>query len=216
MSDLSFPSSTVFNQRIPKAKFYENLAIGNNIKHLFIDQIDTIIWQNERSPATLGVNPGNAVEEIEIFAIQFNQPEISPKILQAIEERIPYHILFLLKYAGKIATTIGYKETNKKSGSVNLAKYFITKPKEEAGFTLELSGLDMDAIYANLVKQIAGIDNGWPDGYTLREQVDRIIYNEKRDKDIAALRRKMKVEKQFNRQVELHDEIKRLMREKIE
>jgi hypothetical protein len=214
MANLSFPSSTVFNQRIPKTKFYENLAIGNNIKRLFIDQIDTIVWQNKLSPATLSVGPGNAVEEIEIFVIQLNQPEISFKILQIIDEGIPYHILFLLKYAGKIAVAIGYKEINKKSNSVNLIKHFITEPKEEAGFTLELSGLDMDAIYGNIIKQIAGIDSEWPGGYTLREQVDRIIYNEKLDKDIAALRRKMKAETQFNRQVELHEEIKRLMMER--
>jgi hypothetical protein len=94
-----------------------------------------------------------------------------------------------------------------------LTKHFITKFREETGFNLELSGLDMDAIYGNFIKQIAGIDNEWPGGYTLREQVDRIIYNEKLEKDIATLRRKMKVEKQFNRQVETHEEIKRLLRE---
>jgi hypothetical protein len=34
------------------------------------------------------------------------------------------------------------------------------------------------------------------------------------EKDITALRRKMKAERQFNRQVELHEEIKRLLKEK--
>jgi hypothetical protein len=214
MSNLSFPSSTIFNQRVPKTKFYENLAIGNDIKRLFIDQIDTITWQNKLSPATLSVGPGSTVEEIEIFAIQLNQPEISPKILQIIDEGIPYHILFLLKFANKTAAAIGYKEINKKSNSVNLVKHFITESREEIGFNLELSGLDMDAIYRNFIKQIAGIDNEWPDRYTLREQVDRIIYNEKLEKDIAVLQRKMKVETQFNRQVELHEEIKRLLKER--
>jgi hypothetical protein len=214
MAKLSFPSSTVFNRRVPKIKFYENLAIGNTIKRLFIDQIDTITWQNKLSPATLSVGPGSAAEEIEIFVIRLNQPEISPKILQIIDEGIPYHILFLLKFAGKIAAAIGYKEINKKSNSVNLVKHFITKFREETGFTLELSGLDMDVIYGNFIKQIAGIDNEWPDGYTLREQVDRIIYNEKLEKDMATLRRKMKAETQFNRQVELHEEIKRLLKER--
>jgi hypothetical protein len=117
-----------------------------------------------------------------------------------------------LKFAGKIAVAIGYKEINK--NSVNLLKHFITAPKADACFTLELSGLDMDAIYGNFIKQIASIDGEWLDEYTIREQVDRIVYNEKLDKDIAALRRKIKGEKQFNQQVEMHEEIKRLLRER--
>jgi hypothetical protein len=117
-----------------------------------------------------------------------------------------------LKFAGKIAAAISYKEINNKS--VNLLKHFITAPKADACFTLELSGLDMDAIYGNFIKQIASIDGEWLDGYTLREHVDRIVYNEKLDKDIAALRRKIKGEKQFNQKEKMHEEIKRLMGER--
>jgi L-fucose isomerase-like protein len=74
----------------------------------------------------------------------------------------------------------------------------------------------MDAIYQNFIKQVAGIDKEWTDGYTLKDQVDRIIRNERFDKEIAALRKKMKSENQFNRQVELHEEIKKLLKERGE
>jgi hypothetical protein len=106
---MTFPSSTVCNRRIPKTKFYENLDIDSPIKRLFIDQIDTIIWQNKLSASTLNVEKGELVEEIEVFLITLNQAEINTKILKAIDEGIPYHILFLLKHEDRIRTVIAIK-----------------------------------------------------------------------------------------------------------
>jgi hypothetical protein len=113
---MTFPSSTVFNRRIPKTKFYENLDIDSPIKRLFIDQLDTIIWQNKLSASTLNVEKGELVEEIEVFLITLNQAEINTKILKAIDEGIPYHILFLLKHEDTIRTAMAYKEM---AGSVD-------------------------------------------------------------------------------------------------
>jgi hypothetical protein len=48
----------------------------------------------------------------------------------------------------------------------------------------------------------------------LREAVLRAEKWEEIDKRIAILQGKMHTERQFNRQVELHEEIKRLVREK--
>ena len=39
---LSFPTSTVFERRIPKQKFYQNLDVTAEVKRLFIEQIKLI------------------------------------------------------------------------------------------------------------------------------------------------------------------------------
>ena len=44
---LSFPSSTAFERRIPKQKFYQNLEVPAEVKHLFIEQIKLITWANK-------------------------------------------------------------------------------------------------------------------------------------------------------------------------
>jgi hypothetical protein len=213
---MTFPSSTIFNHRIPKTKFYENLDIDSTIKRLFINQIDTIIWQNKLSASTLNVEKGELVEEIEVFLITLNQAEINTKILRIIDENIPYHILFLLKYEDTIKIAIAYKEMSAGQGLNKVLRYFITdsQPENEAG--VSLSGLSMDALYENLIRQIAGDKLPWKDGDSLREVVLRAEKWEEIDKHIAILQGKMHNEKQFNRQVELHEEIKRLMREKGE
>ena len=44
---LSFPTSTVFERRIPKQKFYQNLDVTAEVKRLFIEQIKLITWANK-------------------------------------------------------------------------------------------------------------------------------------------------------------------------
>jgi hypothetical protein len=72
----------------------------------------------------------------------------------------------------------------------------------------------MDALYESLIRQIAEDKLPWREGDSLREAVLRAERWEELDKRIDILQGKMRNEKQFNRQVELHEEIKRLMREK--
>ena len=50
---LNFPQSTEFNKRIPKQKFYENIAVTPAMKKAFVEQIKIIFplpWQSPRPP----------------------------------------------------------------------------------------------------------------------------------------------------------------------
>ena len=50
---LSFPTSTGFERRIPKQKFYQNLDVTAEVKRLFIEQIKLITWANKLSAQTM-------------------------------------------------------------------------------------------------------------------------------------------------------------------
>ena len=67
---LSFPTSTVFERRIPKQKFYQNLDVTAEVKRLFIEQIKLITWANKLSAQTMNLAPGQTVQEIEVFRIR--------------------------------------------------------------------------------------------------------------------------------------------------
>ena len=66
---LSFPITTIFNKRIPKKKFYDNLNVSSGVEQQFVTEIDTIYWKNKFSAQTLNVSAGNTVNEIEIIEI---------------------------------------------------------------------------------------------------------------------------------------------------
>ena len=78
---------------------------------------------------------------------------------------------------------------------------------------LHIDGLNMDAVYENLVRQIAGDQLQTDSGESLKESVERDEKKKQLEKQLAALENKMRREKQLNRQMEINKQIKRLHKE---
>ena len=95
---LDFPEKTFFNKPVPKAKFYEKLDVKPALKKVFVNQIEKIVWRNKLSPATLNVQPGTRIQEIQVFEISLKSSLLDEAALKLIDKGIPYHILFLLKH----------------------------------------------------------------------------------------------------------------------
>lgn len=208
-----FPTSTEFNRKIPKQKFYENLNIPPTLKCVFVEQINGIFWRNKIAATTLNIAVGSAVTEIEVFEIRLNIPEVSEALLRQIDREIPYHILFLAEFEGKYQAWIGYKEQSA-GDTFKVNGYYHTDWLTEDELPLKIDGLDLDSIYENFVRQIAGgqLEKAAPDE-ALKESVEREKKRHELEKKIAALQAKISKEKQFNRQVEMNSELKRLRKE---
>lgn len=76
-----------------------------------------------------------------------------------------------------------------------------------------IDGLNMDAVYENLVRQITGDKMQTDSSESLKEAVERDEKKKQLEKQIAALENKMRREKQLNRQMEMNAELKRLRKE---
>ena len=206
-----FPVFTEFNKRIPKQKFYENLDVSPALYRVFVDQIHMVYWRNKLATSTLNIAAGEAVTEIEVFEIGLNTPQLDEAVLKQIDREIPYHILFILTFDGKAQAWIGYKEAAASGGNAfKVSRYYHTGwvPEEELQFYI--SGLNMDSVYENLVRQVAG-DTLQPDSdESLKEAVARDEKKKQLEKQITALERKMRKEKQLNRQMEINVKLKRL------
>lgn len=211
---LELPRSTEFNKRIPKQKFYENLQITPALKKSFVDQIKVIHWKNKIAATTINLAPGEHVTELEVFSIRLNGGSLDEAVLRQIDREIPYHILFLLEYEGKVQAWIGYKET---SGSGNVAfkvnRYYHTEWMPPQNLPLRMEGLTIDAVYENFVRQIAGDTLEGGQSETLKESVDRSEKKAQLEKQIASLQNKMRKEKQLNIQMKLSAELKALKKE---
>jgi hypothetical protein len=210
-----FPSSTVFGRRIPKRKFYENISVTPALKRVFVEQVNQILWRNKIAPGTVNIAPGVTVAEIEVIALRLNQPKLDQKLLGLIDREIPYHLLFLLEYDGKVQAWIAYKE-EAKTGAFKPGRYYHTGWLPPEDLTLRLEGLNMDAVYENLIRQIAGEALGRDDETNdcdIREAVSRDERRRKLQREIDVLQGKVQREKQFNRQVELNAELKRMTKE---
>lgn len=208
---IDLPDTTLFKRRIPKQKFYENLNVTTAIKQAFIEQIKVIFWMNKIAPATTNISAGKTVNEVELFEIKLNTQTLDEAVLKLIDREIPYHIVFLLSYEKKYQLWIGYKEENGGKSAFQVSGYYHTEWQTEEEISLEIQGLDMDSVYENFVRQIAGdklkAENS---DESLKESVEREQQRQALKKQIENLTKAVRREKQFNKQMELNKELKKL------
>lgn len=212
---IGLPKTTEFNKRIPKQKFYENMDISPALKKVFVEQVRAIYWKNKIAASTTNLAAGNYVTELEVFEVRINIPVLDDSLLRQIDKEIPYYILFLLEFQGKYQAWIGYKEaaaSGNKAFKVN--GYYHTEWLAEDDLPLKLEGLNVDAVYENFVRQIAGDKlKTEAAGESLKESVARDEQKQALQKQIATLQVKIRKEKQLNKQMQMNNELKRLRKE---
>ena len=211
-----FPAATEYNKRIPKQKFYENLTLTPQVKRGFIDGIKLIYWRNKLAEDTVHIPKGEQVTEIEVFEIKLSGPTLDEAVLRQIDKEIPYHILFLLTFEGKVQAWIGYKEASAGVNSFKVSRYYHTDWQDEAALSLRLEGLTLDAVYENLVRQIAGssLEPGTENPeLSLGETIALTEKREKLQKEIARLEKLAWAEKQPKKKFELVQKINALEKE---
>lgn len=213
---------------MPKQKFYGSLAVSAALKRSFIDEIKAIWWRNKLAADTLNLAKGAAVTEIEVFEIELANGELNEDILRQMDRLIPYHLLFVLSFADRVQAWIGYKEASAAGeNAFKVSRYYHTDwiPREALRFTL--SGLTLDKVYENLVRNIHAAsqpapigrdglravrepETAWRDDLPISANIARDTARTRLEKQIAVLEAKMRREKQLNRKMELNAELKRL------
>lgn len=206
---LGFPQTTEFNKRIPKQKFYENIEVSPALKRAFVEQIKLIYWRNKLAESTLNISPGQAVKEIEVIEIKLAQPQLDEAVLRQIDKEIPYHILFILSCGNKVQAWTGYKEASESGkAAFKVNRYYHTDWMLEDELTLEIDGLNLDAVWDNFIIQVGGVE--LEQGNSLDEQIAVDEHREKLIKEIKKLEKQAQNEKQPNKKFELAQRIKKL------
>ena len=200
-----FPQKTFFNRVIPKAKFYEKLPVTQAVRGCFVNEIAAIVWRNKLSPETLNVQPGSRVREIEVIEITLKGETLNDSVLKLIDKGIPYQLLFMLKRGEEYQLCIGYKETE----TASVKEYFKTPWQTFSELPLQINGLTLDEVCDNFIRQI-NTRLASAEDMSLKEAIADDAQRLKIEKQIAALEKRMKAEKQPKRKFELHEEIQKL------
>lgn len=210
-----FPASTEFGKKIPKQKFYENIAITPALKRVFVERIRLILWRNKLAVTTLNLAAGGAVTEVEVFEIRLNAPCLDEAVLRQIDRAVPYHTLFVLTCDGKAQAWVGCKEAAAAAGSAfKVGRYYHTDWVPEDGLRFRVEGLSLDAVYESLVRQVAGDALPSAEGETLQASVARDETKRRLERQIAALEGRMRKERQLNRRMEMNGQL-RLLKEAL-
>ncbi len=199
------PAKTEFSKRIPKNKFYSSQSISPQVKQMFVSQIDSIIWQNKLSRATVNLAP-EEVEEIEVFEIVLKDKELNEEVLKLIDKAIQYHLVFVLSYDKMYRVVIGNKQRSNNNQFVVTNQYFYSEWKDKV--ELKIKGLSLDNVYDNWIKELIPVDIRTDED--LQQTIERYNQIDKLKREIAQMEAKVNKTKQFNKKVEYNKQLKLL------
>lgn len=202
-----FPSTTVVNKVFSESKFFKKLALSK--RTLPFGTIDKVVWRNKISSTTVNIKEGEKVKEIQVFEVILKRDAISEAILKTIDNNIPYHILYLIRFEDKYQAWLGYKEVNSVGVSLTVKNYNKTAWVNFENLPLEIKGLTLDDVYDNFLSQInSNIEQNNDAPIALRSRIDNAEAIRKLEAEIEKLTAKLFKEKQFNKQVELNAKIR--------
>ncbi len=216
---LLLPKSTEYDKVVPKktleAMLKTNLkGVPTAFRKALSQQVKAIHWRNKLTAPLLNLSPGRQVQEIQVFQVTLNAPELDRAFLRTLDEGIPYHFLFLLEHQGRFQAAIAYK--GKTSGgerekrAFQVTQYYSSPWTAWEELPLAIAGLTLDAVYENFVRQLARFTLKGHAGATLRQCVEQQRSQEELLRQIESLKTRMRREVQPNRQFELRRDLKAL------
>ena len=214
----NLPLSTIVNRVIPKKTLVEQLGANTRMKDHFTDDVVKVEWLAKLAPSTLNVADGKDVHEISVFLVPLKVKDCPNDIYSFIDGLMPRHTLFILKWNDKVCLHLNYKEwienTANTEKSFRITKTYRSKWIKEDFLQISVEGLNMDAIYESLVRQVAGkkITNQSND---LRTDVALSTEREMLLKELDSLKRQEASEKQPQKKFALHKQIMEI-KKKIE
>ena len=209
---LNFPSTTIVNKPVSKNAFYGRSS-DSSLREFLTREFESIVWLYKFAPATLNVEDGEYVHEIDVFYCRMKENEYSIKPFCAMDELLPRHTIFIIEHGGKFDLLMHHKEMSVVHGEQKW-KCGVSEVQRDIRIdadTLNIQGQSMDAVYNGLLSQISGLSASTKEEY--KELVDIRKQIESIQKQILMLQKRIKAEKQFNRQMELNTEVRQLRKE---
>lgn len=106
---LSFPTSTIVNKPVPKNAFYGRSS-DSSLREFLTREFESIVWLYKLAPATLNVEDGEYVHEIDVFYCRMKENEYSIKPFSVMDELLPRHTVFIIEYGEKFDLLMHHKE----------------------------------------------------------------------------------------------------------
>lgn len=194
MAKLSIGKS--LDRNLPKEAFFRNIRVTPTLRAKFSSDFGRLTLTRTISPLTCTIAVGENVKEINVITIELKKEDAESKVLEAIAKGLPFKIIFLLKFDGRECLAVYH------------TKLFMTKWQKETSEKLNLQALDLDELWKRVVSRISGIEVR--ESETIDAAIERDSERQKLERQIEILESKIRKEKQFNRQIEMSGELKKM------
>lgn len=194
---LGLPQSTEVNRPMPKAQLYKKFELKQAQRDAFDADVARMEIVNFIAPQSLpGIAEGSEVKAVFVVNVELKSFDYDPKNIILIAKLIPHRIIFALRHEDKVQLAVYH------------TKLFTGpwQPLEVSNLTL--SGLNLNAVWQNIVAYVGDLEVA--EGNSLTEQIRVDDERARVVRQIESLERLMRSTSQPRRQRELYAEIKKL------
>lgn len=197
MSVHGLPSSTEIRKPVHKKLLYAKFPaeLSGERRKQFDDDIGRIIVTNEISPVSVNIKEGEQVKSIFVLQVELKKKVYNERNIVLISKLFGQHLLIVLKHLDEI----------------QLATYQ-TRLLHSEWMTVDdacvqLTGLDLDAVWESLVMQVSGIvvsdDNSLDEQIVIEQEKTKLM------KQIEDLEKKARKETQSKKKFEMFRRLKK-------
>ena len=193
---LGLPKATELNKKLPKTAVYAKFQMNTAEKAKIDADISRITIVNEVSAAKVNIAPGEKVQAFFVLQVVLKRREFNERTLIVLSKIIPQNMVLLLEYDGQAKLAVYH------------TKLLQTPWSDPETLSLAINGLNMDAVWENVIVQIGGIQV--QEGNTLDQQLAQDDQKAKLEKEIACLQKQLWAEKQPKKKFEIVQRINTL------
>lgn len=209
----TFPPQTAFGKSVSKSRIYAHASLSRRVRDLFVSQLSEIVWAHKLSPETLHLPARPGVPEIEIFDLTLKTAVLDDEVLHAIDRAIPYPVIHRIRSEKGIAMSAAFKRPSEADSSqwVVGARFTtaFSNPNQDA---LPLpAAIDLGHLYAALFAPLLPLPSRR--GESLAGHVTRCEAFLRLRRQAEQLTARLRREKQFNRKVEINQQLNPLKAE---
>lgn len=194
------PHTTEIRKQLPKKAIYAKFELKPAQREGFDADVSRIDIVAVVSPTTVpAVAAGEDIKEFYVLAVQLKKKDYDEKNIAMLSKLIPQNILLALQYEDETQLAVYHTKLIKSAW------------KSTADIEIRLSGLNLDTVWENIIKDIGEIQV--QEGKTLTEQIaddERLV---KLKKQIEELERKCRAERQPRRRLELYEKLTTLKKQ---
>ena len=194
------PHTTEIRKQLPKKAIYAKFELKPAQRDGFDADVSRIDIVAVVSPTTVpAIASGEDIKEFYVLDVQLKKKDYDEKNVAMLSKLIPQNILFALQYEDEIQLAIYHTKLIKSDW------------KSTTDTDIRLSGLNLDTVWENIIKDIGEIHV--QEGKTLTEQIQEDEKLVKLKRQIEELERKCRTEKQPRRRLELYEKLTSLKKQ---
>ena len=196
---LGLPKATELHKQLPKKAIYAKFQMNTAAKEKIDADISRITIANEISPAKVHITEGEQVKTFFVVQVALKRKDFDERTIATISKLIAQNMLLVLECGEEAKLAIYH------------TKLMQTPWQPKDGFSLEIKGLTLDAVWENIIVQVGSVQI--ESGNTLDEQLLVDDKRQKLDKEIDRLEKQARKEKQPKKKFELAQQVNELKKE---